>query len=77
MLPVKAEITVEVDICCHFEGRESNHMIKEIEQSEESDEDEYEILTSTITKIYVGGPIINKEGVKVGSVTAEEVRKSF
>jgi hypothetical protein len=75
---VKTEITIEVDIFCYFEGRESNQTIKEIEQSEDSDEDEYEILISTITKpIYVGGPIINKMGVKVGSVTAEEVRRDF
>ena len=80
VFPVKAEITVEVYIFCHLEGRESNQMIKEIEESEESDEDEYEILTTTTTiqkSIYVGGPIINKEGVKVGSVTAEEVREYF
>ena len=56
---------------------ESN-LIKELEESEESDEDEYEILTTTITKsIYVGGPIMDKEGVKVGYVTAEDVRNNF
>ncbi len=61
-----------------MDGLDLNQIIKEIEKREESDEDEYEILTTTITKsICVGGPIINKEGVKVGYVSAEEVRKTF
>ena len=48
-----------------------------IKENEESDEEEYEILTSIISKAsYVDGRII-KDGVKVGSVTAEEVRKYF
>ncbi len=61
-----------------MDGLKSNKIIKEIEESEESDEDEYEILTTTITNsIYVGGPIIDKDGVKVGYVTADYVRKNF
>ena len=81
MLPVKVELTIDVSyffLIPNLQWTASNQIIKEIEESEESDEDEYEILTTTITKsIYVGGPIIDKDGVKVGYVTADYVRKNF
>jgi hypothetical protein len=74
-LPAQAETTVEVVVFYRLENHKYNQKIKE---NQESDEEEYEILTSTISKpIYVDGPIINKDGVKVGSVTAEQVRKFF